>query len=361
MLLSSPSARLRRRLTLAVAIALAGCKGGADADDRAAAPSDSAPAVVGARTALATERPFTETLGATGTVAARPGHAAALSAPGPTRVARVNVSVGSRVTPGQALVELDRTLFAAQAGGADAALTAARLGYERAKRLADEGVSPRKDAEQAAATLAQARAAATEARRAESLGVLRSPIAGVVTSVSAVLGASVDANQTLVEVADPTALDVLLTVTPADAARIRPGAAVALTAGQAADGDSLGTGRVAGIGAAVDSASRGVQVRVVTPALARALRIGETVYGSVALATRAAAVVVPPEALVPAGDGFRVFVVDATGTAHARDVKVGARTSDAVEILDGLKAGERVVTYGAFGVDDGVKITAVKP
>ena len=349
------------RVALPLLLLLGGaCRRAPDADDDAAV-ADTVQAVVGARTALATARPFTESLDATGAVAARPGHAAALSAPAPTRVARVDVAVGSRVAVGQTLVELDRTLFAAQAAGADAALSAAQLAYERARRLADEGVSPRKDAEAAQAALAQARAAATEARRAQSLGILRSPIAGVVTSVSAVLGASVDAGQTLVEVADPNALDVLLTVTPTDAARIAPGARVALSAGQAADGETLGEGTVAGIGGAVDSASRGVQVRVAAPHLARPLRIGETVHGSIALATRAAAIVVPQEALVPEGDGFRVFVVDAAGTAHARDVKVGARTADTVEITDGLKAGERVVTYGAYGVDDGVKITAVKP
>jgi hypothetical protein len=41
-------------------------------------------------------------------------------------------------------------------------------------------------------------------------------------------------------------------------------------------------------------------------------------------------------------------------------VKVGARTSTTAEIVEGLKAGERVVTSGAYGVEDSTKVVAPK-
>jgi multidrug resistance efflux pump len=65
--------------------------------------------------------------------------------------------------------------------------------------------------EQAASEVAKARSEAVAARRSAQLSVLRSPIAGVVTRLTAVLGASVDVNQPLVEVADPSSLDVVFT------------------------------------------------------------------------------------------------------------------------------------------------------
>ena len=110
--------------------------------------------------------------------------------------------------------------------------------------------------------VAKARAEAVAARRASQLAVLRSPIAGVVTRLTAVLGASVDVNQPLVEVADPAALDIVFTVTPGEAARVNANALVTLSAGQKAGGEPLGTGKVTQISAAVDSATRGVPVRV---------------------------------------------------------------------------------------------------
>ena len=79
------------------------------------------------------------------------------------------------------------------------------------------------------------------------------------------------------------------------------------------------------------------------------------------MATRAAAIVIPPDALVPEGEEFKVFVVDANGVAHEREVKVGGRSAAGVEITEGLKAGERVVTYGAYGMQDSAKVAPLTP
>jgi len=92
----------------------------------------------------------------------------------------------------------------------------------------------------------------------------------------------------------------------------------------------------------------------------RPLSIGETIYGEITLATRPNAVVAPIEALVPDGDGFKVFVVDRSGVVHARPVTVGGRTEKVAEINSGLKGGETVVTYGAYGLDDSVKVVVMK-
>jgi RND family efflux transporter MFP subunit len=289
-------------------------------------------ALVSVRTAVVEPKPFVEAVSAIGTVAPRAGHFAALGAAAPTRVTRVLVTPGQRVARGQVLIELDQTAFRASAEGTAAALRAAEQAYERAKRLADEGVGPRKDVEQAAADLARARADAVTAQRSEQLAVLRAPIGGVVTRVGAALGASVDAGQTLVEVADPSALDLILSVTPQEASRIKAGAAVEVSAGRAAEGEKLGTGTVFDVAGVVDSTTRSVEVRVRLPAAGRPLRIGETVVGRIAIATRPNALTVPLEALVPDGEGFKVFVVDSAGVAHERPVEVGVRAESTAEI-----------------------------
>ncbi|HEU4565687.1 MAG TPA: efflux RND transporter periplasmic adaptor subunit [Gemmatimonadaceae bacterium] len=345
--------RVRAPVLLLLAAGVAGCESrsggeGADAAD--------APSVIGARTAVAAARPFTEVVEAVGTVRTRAGHAATLGAPAPTRVARVRVAPGDHVTAGQVLVELEETTFRAAAQSADAALEAARQGYERQQRLVREGIAPRKEEEQAAADLARARADAVAAHRQAQLAVLRAPIAGVVTRVAAAIGAPVDANQPLVELADPSALDIVLDLAPAAAARVHTGARVALVAGQGAAGEPIGMGRVVDVAGAVDSLTRSVAVRVRPAATRRPLRIGETVLGRITVATHPDAITVPQEALVPEGEGFKLFVVDARGVAHARPVVVGGRTADTAEIVRGLAAGERVVTYGAYGVEDGARV-----
>jgi RND family efflux transporter MFP subunit len=258
------------------------------------------------------------------------------------------------------LVELDQTPFRAATVAAEATLFAAEKANERQQRLATEGIVPRKDADQAAADVAKARADAATARRAEQLSIVRSPLSGVVTRMTAVLGSTADVAQPLVEVADPGALDILLSVTPTDAARLRPGAKVSLTAGQNATGEALGIGSVVDIGGTVDTATRSVHVRVQAPTTRRPLRISETVYGQIAVAVHPNAITVPLEALVPDGEDFKVFVVDAAGTAHERKVSVGGRTDKFAEITEGLAGGERVVTYGAYGVSDSAKVVPAK-
>jgi RND family efflux transporter MFP subunit len=316
-----------------------------------------APAVVNAGTAVATLQPFAQSVTAIGIVAARPGHFAELAAPGPTRVARIFVAAGDRVAEGDSLIEFERGPFDAAAQSAGAALTTAQHAYARAARLVQAGILPQKDSDQAAADLAQAQVAAVTARRAQQLATLRAPLAGVVTRMNAVMGASADVSQSLVEVADPGALDLVFTVSPSEAANIHAGDAVNVTAGERG-ADTLGRGVVASVGAAVDSESRGVLVRARLAQGRRTLRIGESVAGRIVTAVHPRAVTVPPAALVPAGEGFQVFVVDSAGIAHAQPVTVGARGEALVEILTGLSGGETVVTTGAYGVADGSKIIA---
>lgn len=314
--------------------------------------------VVAASTVTASIEPFTRTIAAIGKVVSRPGRYAALSAPSATRIAKVYVSEGQRIAAGSPLVEFEQVGFNAAASGAEAALVAAQRNYERATRLANEGIVPRKDAETAAADLGKARTEAVTAQRAQQLSVLRSPVSGVVTKMAAVLGAPADAGQVLVEVADPTAFDVVLSLGPTEAADIHPGSKVSLAAGEKTGGEPLGDGTVASVGAALDTTSRSVAIRVSVTSPKRSLRLGESVYGEIAVQTRPRAVVVPSEALVPGDEPntYKVFVVDAKGIALPHEVKVGGRTESKVEILEGLNGGEKVVTQGAFGVADSARV-----
>src|SRR5665213_3049932 len=119
-------------------------------------------------------------------------------------------AVGTVVPSPAGYAELCAPALRATASGADAALTAAQSAYDRASRLAKQGILPRKAVGQAASDLAQANAAAVGARHIYTLSTLRSPISGVVTKMNAVTGATADPAQVLVAIADPKELQVLL-------------------------------------------------------------------------------------------------------------------------------------------------------
>ena len=340
---------------VAAALVLTACRG--ERQTSAAADTPAAEqAAGGVGTAVATMQRFPQVVTAIGTVTPRPGRFAELAAPGPTRVAHIFVAPGQRVAEGDSLVGFERAPFDAAARSAETALASSERAYARAVRLVQAGILPQKDSDQAAADLAQAQVAAITARRAQQLATLRAPLAGVVTRMTAVLGAAVDASQPLVEVADVAALDAVFNVSPAQAAQIHDGDSVRLTAGEAEGGEVVGQGSVSAVGAAVDSTSRAVAVRTRISRPVRPLRIGESVFGRLVTAVHARAVTVPVSALVPSGDRFQVFVVDSGGTAHTRAVTVGARNASLAEIVEGLSAGETVVTTGAYGIEDGTKI-----
>ena len=346
---------MTRRVWVSIALAglSAACGGGGSGSGQDVSRE---PGVLGVSTSVATVRPFPHVVSAIGTVTPRPDRYAALAAPGQTRVARIFVVAGQPVAKGDALIEFERAPFDAAAQSAVAALSNAERAYARAVRLVQAGVLAQKDSGQAAADLAAAQADAVTARRAQELATLRAPLRGVVTRMSAVLGASVDANQTLVEVADPMALDIVFNVSPTEAGHIHSGDTVTVTSGEGTSGEALGSGVVTSVGVAVDTASRAVAVRARLTVPPRALRIGESVIGRIITGVNPHAVVIPVEALVPEGDGYRVFVVDSSGIALARAVTIGGRSESLVEILSGVAAGETVVTTGAYGVQDSARI-----
>jgi multidrug efflux pump subunit AcrA (membrane-fusion protein) len=74
------------------------------------------------------------------------------------------------------------------------------------------------------------------------------------------------------------------------------------------------------------------------------------------------ALVIPTPALLNAnGDQAQVMVIGDDGKTKSRDVKTGIKTPEDVQILSGLKAGELVVTEGAYGLKENTKVKVEKP
>lgn len=311
---------------------------------------------VAVETAVAVVKPLTERISALGTVEARPGFAAEISAPNASRIMAIYVAEGDVVRPGQALVQLDRSVAIAQQQSAAAAVEMAQRAFNRAQRLQSEGIAARKDVEATAADLAKARAELQQAQRSLDLSTLRSPISGIVTSLNGAISRPVDVSVPVVQVVDARGLEIQFHLAPSEAGRITRGEKVELTSGAERDHYSLGIGTITGISAALDSTTRSVNVRATISAPTRPLKIGESLSGSIMLAGRRSTVVIPVDALVPEGDATIVYVVDANGTAHATKVTVGTRTETEASIISGLRGGEKVVTKGAYGVADSAHV-----
>lgn len=333
------------RLTLAVALAaaLAGCGG----DDVVGKP----PAAPAIETFVARGGAHAEGRAWDGTVEAV--REAVLSAQTGGRVTAVDVDVNDRVVAGQVLLRL--TVVEQQAGvdAARAQLRAAEASAVEAERQYQRFASLARDKYVSGAQLDQARAgrdaanAARDAARAQvsaagqnaDYTTVRAPYAGIVAARRVEPGETVGPGQPLLTVYAPDDLRIEVRVpqSVADAIRAKPQARVVLD-----DGRSLDAREVV-VYPAADPASHSVPVRIALPRIdAPAPAPGATARVVFPIAATAdGGVRIPDAAVARRGELTAVYVVK-DGRVLLRQVRLGARHGDAVDVLAGLAAGEVV-------------------
>jgi Cu(I)/Ag(I) efflux system membrane fusion protein len=184
---------------------------------------------------------------------------------------------------------------------------------------------------------------------------IRAPMRGYVARKNVLKGLFVQAGSELFQLADLSTVWVLVDVSEAELGRVRLGQAATFET-SSAPGQRY-TGKVQFINPVINSGSRTLQARVELPNPRLELRPG--LFGDVTLETGAAeAVVIPADALVDTGEHRYVFVDRGGGRFEPRAVRTGASGGGKVAVLDGLAAGERVVTKASFLLDSESRLRA---
>lgn len=264
------------------------------------------------------------------------------------RVARLGFSEGTRVRRGQLLVQLDDTLQQAQLQQAEASAAIARTNLARSRELLGQGfVSPSAvDQNAAALEVAEAQVALARAQLAR-LKVL-APFDGTAGLRLVNVGDYVKDGADLVNIEDLSSLTVQFALPERTIDRLRPGQPVELTL-DALPGRRF-KGRVQALDSQVDPNGRALQVKAQVDNTEALLKPGMFARPRVVFAVRDGAVVVPEEALVPMGARQVLFRIaeraDGQKLAQRLEARVGLRLPGKVEILQGLKPGDVVVTAG---------------
>lgn len=263
------------------------------------------------------------------------------------RVAALGFADGARVRRGQLIVQLDDTLQRAQLQQAEAQAAIARTQVARNRELVGQGFVSQSavDQSQAALDVALAQVALAQAQLAR-LRVL-APFDGQAGIRQVNVGDYVKDGADLVTLVDASQVWVDYRLPERYAARVRPGQTVDVALD--ALPDRRFTARVEAVEARVEADGRALLVRarldnrdgLLTPGLFARAR---TEFG-----VRERALVVPEEALVPeGGKQYILRVVDGEQgpMAERLEAKLGMRVPGKVEVLEGLAAGDRVVTAG---------------
>jgi cobalt-zinc-cadmium efflux system membrane fusion protein len=272
------------------------------------------------------------------------------------RLVSLTRNLGQPVGRGDALAiiesreaaSLKAEIEAAQAGAA-----LAQSNLRREQRLFAERVSPEQD-------LVAARTAATEANIALRLArqqlsatggsggafnriAVRSPISGQVIARSATLGQTVAADAELFRVANLSKATIAMSLVPADAGRVRPGARVEITApGRRQEA------RVTFVSPVLDETTRLVPVIAIIDNASGTWRIGETVNASILVpAAGDRTVAVPSAAVQMIEDRPHVFVRTATGF-QAKPVTLGRTNGGVVTVTSGLTGDDRIASTNSF-------------
>ncbi|WP_295976301.1 efflux RND transporter periplasmic adaptor subunit [uncultured Xanthomonas sp.] len=279
-----------------------------------------------------------------------------LSAQTSGRVRSVAVDVGDRVAAGQVLLQLSAVeqragvaSAQAQVRAATASADEAEASYRRYASLAAAQYVSRAQLDQARATrdaANAARAAAVaqlaQAQQPADYTVVRAPFAGVISARQVQPGEAVAAGQALLSLYVPGAqrIEVQVPQSDADAIRAVPRAQVRLD-----DGRSLQVPQVT-VFPTADPRSHSVTVRVPLPALQPAPVPGTTAKVGFPLAAgdaaEAAPLRIPLSALLQRGELSAAYVL-ADGRLSLRQLRIGQRDVQRVEVLAGLRTGERVV------------------
>ncbi len=270
------------------------------------------------------------------------------------RVAFIGFAEGQRVPRGATLVRLDPAINQAEVQQAQANLTLARAKHERALELQGKGFISGQAKDEAENNLKVAEAAVALANARLARTEIKAPFTGVIGLRSISVGDYVKEGADIVNLEAIDALKVDFRVPEIYLKEIAVGQTLQVTL-DALPGKAY-EGRVFAINPLVDAAGRAIVIRAQVKNTDTALRPG--MFARVRLLTRTAedALVLPEQALVPQGEDQYVFrIVD--GKAARVKVTVGQRRDGLVEIVDGLVAGDLVVTAGQLKLRDGSPVT----
>ena len=291
---------------------------------------------------------------------------------------KIHFTEGQQVKAGQVLATIDPRTFeisVLQATGQrqrdEAQLESARLILSRYQTLLEQDSIARQEVDTQAALVKQLegtvttdRAAENQARLNLSYTQVKAPIAGRVGLRTVDIGnlvGSGDANGIAV-ITQFSPIDVEFAVpqdqVPELQRRIAQSATLPATALDRTRSNELAQGRFAALDNQVDVQTGTVRAKARFENADSKLFPSQFVNLRLQVRTIEDAVVVPVNALRHGADGDFVFVLnEQQKTVSMRPVKRGQATADRVQVTEGLKPGERVITEGADRLKDGAKVT----
>ncbi|MGC3873961.1 efflux RND transporter periplasmic adaptor subunit [Halomonas sp. GXIMD04776] len=302
-----------------------------------------------------------QAIAATATVSAVQGVTVSAEANG--RVERIAFESGAVVEKGDMLVQLDTASENAQLASAEATAALARADVTRARELGKKNMVSREAVDSAEAKFKETAAQVDNMRALIAKKTVRAPFAGHLGLRLVNLGQILREGDPIVSLQTLDPIHVDFSVPQQQILQLKPGMSVRVTT-DAAPGDIF-SGEVIAVNPEVDPVTRNVRVRALVVNPEEKLRSGMFAQVEVLQPDRQSVLPVVATAVLYAPFGDSVFVVEKhqdekTGESEQllrqQFVQLGRARGDFVDVVDGLKAGETVVTSGVFKLRSGMQV-----
>lgn len=276
------------------------------------------------------------------------------------RIQRIHFAEGGRVAAGQPLFTLDGSLAQAALNEAGANLDNSRRAAARAGQLSKDKLIAQADYDRARAALGVDQARVASAQTSLAKMTLRAPFSGQIGLREVSIGEYVNAGQDLVSLVRLDPIKVDFSVPENALSQLTPGQSVSITV-DAFPGDRFG-GEVVAIDPSIDVNSRSIRLRAQIANPDGKLRPGQFAKLVLKEGGDDKGLLVPEQALMQTGEERYVWTV-VDGKAKKAVVKTGVRVPGKVQVVEGLKAGDVVITAGQTKpmMHDGLGVMPLPP
>src|SRR5882724_4484486 len=271
------------------------------------------------------------------------------------RVTLLDVKEGEKVAAGTVIATLDQSVYQAQIAQIQASLALSRISYQRASDLLQKNYGTAKSKDEAEEKLHEDQASLMLAEAQLAKTRLAAPFDGVLGLRKISIGQYLSPGDAIVNLEQIDPLKVDFRVPEAYFAIVQVGQTIDLDI-DALPGKQF-TGTVYAIDPLLDQNGRAIVIRARIPNPESRLKPGLFVRVSLIYATRDNAIMIPEQSIVPIGDKKFVFTV-VDGKAKQVAIRTGERMKTMVEVVEGLKANDVVVTAGQIKIRDGAAVQA---
>jgi membrane fusion protein (multidrug efflux system) len=266
---------------------------------------------------------------------------------------------GQKVAAGQLLIELDNSVERAELESAKASVELAEIEFVRAQQLFERDATPQNQFDRARISLRQARAKVATLEALLDKKTIRAPFAGT-TGIRAInLGQLVSPGTPLVGLQNLATLEVRFALPQNELQQVAEG--LWLEVYPDVEGGKAYAGELIAIDPLVDERSRSLHLLGSIANEANELRPGMFVRVRVKLEEAREVLTVPNTAIIAAAYGNSVYaLVEDEDSGHLiarqRFIRTGERRGDYIEIVEGLQAGDRVVSAGGFKLRNNARV-----